>query len=231
MSQYLRVFSSSVGTKFLVALTGIILVLFVIGHMLGNLQIFLGPEAINSYAAFLKSKPGPLWAARFGLLAALVIHVWGITRLTLTNRAARPIGYHISKTVQSTLSSRTMVMSGLVLLAFVICHLLHFTLGMTHPEHFQLRDSLGRHDVYSMTILGFQQPFVSVSYILAMGLLGLHLDHGIASAFQTTGCGRANLRPLLERLGRGVAVIVVVGNIAIPVTTLLGLIEPARRAW
>ena len=230
MKGYLRGLSSTVGIKFLVAVTGLIWVLFVTVHMLGNLQIYLGPEAINSYAAFLKSNPGPLWVARFGLLAALIIHVWGITKLSLANRKARPTPYAVKKTVRSTFSSRTMVMSGLVLLSFVIYHLLHFTMGVTHPEHFHLEDAVGRHDVYSMTVLGFQQPIVSIAYIVATVLLGMHLSHGVASLFQTMGLSRPWIAPLIERLGLVVTVIVVIGNVMIPLSALFGLIEPAQGA-
>ncbi len=230
MKGYPQGLSSTVGIKFLVAVTGLIWVLFVTIHMLGNLQIYLGPEAINSYAAFLKSNPGPLWAARFGLLAALIVHVWGIMKLSLANRKARPTPYAVKKTVRSTFSSRTMVMSGLVLLSFVIYHLLHFTLGVTHPEHFRLEDAVGRHDVYSMTVLGFQQPLVSIAYIVATLLLGLHLSHGISSLFQTMGLSRPWIAPLIERLGLVVTVIVVIGNVMIPLSALFGLIEPTQGA-
>lgn len=219
---------STIGTKTVVAVTGVMLVLFVVGHMLGNLQIYLGPDAINSYAEFLKSKPGPLWGARLGLLAALLLHIGGIMKLTLANRSARPVAYAQQKPVQSTLASRTMLLSGAVLFAFIVFHLLHFTVGVTHPEHFQLRDALGRHDVYSMTILGFQQPLVSLSYIVAMGLLGMHLGHGVASLFQTTGLRNPQFLPLIELIGRVAAVIVVLGNISIPLAALLGLIEPTQ---
>ena len=219
---------STIGTKTIVAVTGVLLVLFVVGHMLGNLQIYLGPDAINSYAEFLKSKPGPLWAARLGLLAALLLHIGGIMKLTLANRRARPVAYAQQKPVQSTVASRTMLLSGAILFAFVVFHLLHFTVGVTHPEHFQLRDALGRHDVYSMTILGFQQPLVSLSYIITMGLLGMHLGHGVASLFQTTGLRNPQFLPLIELIGRVVAVIIVLGNISIPLAALLGLIEPTQ---
>lgn len=230
MSDYWRGLSSTVGTKFLVALTGAMLVAFVIGHMLGNLQIYLGPEAINSYAVFLKSKPGLLWSARLGLLAALIIHIWGIARLSLRNQEARPESYALKKAVASTFSSRTMVLSGAVLLAFIVYHLLHFTIGATNPEQFHLIDELGRHDVYSMTILGFQQPLVAISYILAMGILGLHLGHGIASIFHSMGWSRPKTAPLFDLAGRLVALLLVIGNISIPISALLGWIEPTQGA-
>ncbi len=219
---------STIGTKLVVAVTGVLLVLFVIGHMLGNLQIYLGPEAVNSYAAFLKSKPGPLWGIRLGLLAVFLLHIGGIIRLTLANKRARSTAYAMKKPVQSTLASRTMVYSGAALLAFVVYHLLHFTIGVTHPEYSHLTDSAGRHDVYSMIILGFQQPLVSISYIFAMGLLGMHLGHGVASIFQSTGWRRPQLVPMIEVFGRIVAVVIVLGNISIPLAALLGWISPTQ---
>ena len=230
MSDYWRGLSSTVGTKFLVALTGVLLAAFVIGHMLGNLQIYLGPEAINSYAVFLKSKPGLLWAARLGLLAALIIHIWGISRLSLRNQEARPESYALKRAVASSFSSRTMLLSGAVLLAFIVYHLLHFTIGATNPQQFRLIDELGRHDVYSMTILGFQQPLVAISYILAMGILGLHLAHGIASIFHSMGWSRPKTAPLIELAGRLVALLLVIGNISIPISALLGWIQPTQGA-
>jgi succinate dehydrogenase / fumarate reductase cytochrome b subunit len=230
MSDYWRGLSSTVGTKFLVALTGALLVAFVIGHMLGNLQIYLGPEAINSYAVFLKSKPGLLWGARLGLLAAVIIHIWGISRLSLRNQEARPESYALKRAVASSFSSRTMLLSGAVLLAFIVYHLLHFTIGATNPQQFRLIDELGRHDVYSMTILGFQQPLVAISYILAMGILGLHLAHGVASIFHSMGWSRPKTAPLIELAGRLVALLLVIGNISIPISALLGWIQPTQGA-
>jgi succinate dehydrogenase / fumarate reductase cytochrome b subunit len=228
MNDYLRGLTSTVGTKFLVAATGVILVVFVVGHLLGNLQVYIGPEAVNSYAAFLKSKPALLWAARLGLLAALLIHIWGITRLTLLNREARPQAYALRKPVASTFSSRTMALSGIGLLAFVIYHLLHFTVGAAHPGFFRLTDELGRHDVYSMTVLSFQQPLISFFYIAAMGILGLHLSHGIASTFHTLGWSRPKTAPLIELFGLTLALLLVIGNISIPVSALIGLIQPTQ---
>lgn len=230
MSQQWRGLTSTVGTKFLVALTGVILVGFVIGHLLGNLQIYMGPDALNSYAVFLKARPGLLWAARLGLLAALIVHIWGITRLTLRNQEARPDAYAMKKPVASTFSSRTMVVSGVILLLFIIYHLLHFTIGVTNPDHFHLVDELGRHDVYSMTILGFQQPLIAITYILAMGILGLHLTHGIASTFQTMGWTRPKTAPMIGLIGRILALVIVIGNILMPLSALLGWIQPTQGA-
>ena len=231
MTAIRRALASTVGIKYLVAVSGAILVLFVFGHMLGNLQIYLGPDALNSYAAAIKSTGGLLWIARCGLLAALVVHVWGIATLSLRNRAARSQKYAQKRPLASTFASRSMLLTGLVLLAFVVYHLLHFTIGVTHPEQFQLYDGKGRHDVYPMVILGFQEPPVALSYIVAMALLGLHLGHGIGSAFRSAGLSGPRVRGRLEGLGRLVAVIVVIGNISIPLACLLGGLQPISEVF
>jgi succinate dehydrogenase / fumarate reductase cytochrome b subunit len=121
-----------------------------------------------------------------------------------------------------------MVLTGAFLLAFIVYHLLQFTLGVTDPEQFHLIDELGRHDVYSMTILGFQQPLVAISYIVAMGILGLHLTHGIASIFHSMGWSRPKTATMIELTGRIVALLVVIGNMSIPISALLGWIQPTQ---
>lgn len=226
MSAVCRAVTSTVGIKYLVAISGALLVAFVFGHMLGNLQIYLGPEALNSYAASIKSMGPLLWVARIGLLAALATHVWGIATLWRRNRSARTQPYGKSRPIVSTLASRNMLLTGLILLAFVVYHLLHFTAGVTHPDQFQLYDGQGRHDVYSMVVLGFRDPLVAGSYILAMALLGLHLSHGVGSAFRSAGLSGPRFRALLEGCGRVLAVVVVIGNISIPLACLLGLVQP-----
>ncbi len=226
-----RALMSTVGTKYLVAGSGAILVTFVFVHMLGNLQIFLGADALNSYAAMIKSAGALLWAARFGLLLALAVHVWGVATLSLRNRAARRHAYRLKRPLLSTFASRHMLLTGLVLLAFVIYHLMHLTVGVAFPEHFALYDSLGRHDVYSMVVLGFREPPVALSYVVAMVLLGLHLGHGVGSAFRSAGLSGPRLRSTFEGLGRLVALVVVAGNISIPVVCLLGWIQPISEVF
>ncbi len=221
-----RALTSTVGTKYLVAGSGAILVAFVFFHMLGNLQIYLGPDALNSYAEMLKNAGALIWIARLGLLGALAIHIWGIATLSLRNKAARPEPYQVKRPLLSTYASRHMLLTGLVLLAFVAYHLMHFTLGVTHPDQFALFDSDGRHDVYSMVVLGFREPAVAISYILAMALLGLHLGHGVGSAFRSAGLSGPRFRSTVEGCGRLLAVVVVAGNISIPLFCLLGLIQP-----
>lgn len=219
-------FASTVGCKVVVAVSGALLVGFALQHMLGNLQIYLGANVFNGYAASLKSLGPLLWVARLALLAAVVVHLVGTVKLTIRNRAARPQGYAMQSPIVSTFASRSMLLSGGILAAFIIYHLLHFTIGVTHPEYFQMRDALGRHDVYSMVILGFREPLVSLFYIVAMGLLGMHLGHGVPSLFQTAGWSGHSRRAAIEGFGRLLAVIIVVGNISIPLACLFDWLQP-----
>ncbi len=228
MKQTARSLPTSVQLKFVVGATGALLALFVLGHLAGNLQIFLGPDAINSYAATLKGMPGPLWIARLTLLAAVCLHIWGIFKLRARNQAARPIGYADKKPLVSTVFSRTMFPSGLVILAFVVYHLAHFTLGWTNPDLYALLDDRGRPDVFSMMVLSFQNPLIAGTYFIAMGFLGMHLAHGVASSFQTAGLRKRQWKPYLDGIGRLFALIIVIGNVAIPLACLLGFIEPMQ---
>ncbi len=228
MSGPSKALSSTLGTKAMVAVTGALLAFFVLGHMAGNLQIFLGQDAVNSYAAGLKAMPGPLWAARLGLLAALILHIVGNVKLRARNQAARPQAYAVQKPIDSTLYSRTMLLSGMVLLAFIFYHLAHLTLGLIHPEYFALTDAEGRHDVFSMTVLGFQEPLVATAYLVAMALLFMHLAHGVASLFQTFGLRAMQWRQAIDLGGRLFAIVVVLGNVAMVVACLAGLIQPAQ---
>ena len=224
MKWLLRGLSSSVGTKQLMALTGVALLLFVLAHMLGNLQIFLGQEAYNAYAAKLKGLGPVLWVLRGGLLGVFLLHVGCALCLTRRNRAARPVPYAVQEPLASTYASRTMLMSGLVVAAFVVYHLLHFTLGVTDPDAYHLVDAAGRHDVYSMFVLGFQQVPVALAYVGAMVLLGLHLAHGIPSLFQTVGWNAPRYRGLTTLVGRGLAALIVLGNVAMPLAVLFGAV-------
>ena len=221
----------SVGKKTLVAATGILLSLFLVAHMSGNLLMFVGPDAINAYAEGLRHllKVGDfslgLWLARSGLLFFFSLHVVLAAQLTRQNRAARPIAYEYSNTVQASVASRTMIYTGLLLFFFLLYHLLHFTIGTTHPQHFQARDHLMRHDVYTMVILGFREPAIFVSYVLAMTMLGFHLYHGIASLFQTLGWVKQSGYGLLRKIGAGLSVLLVLGFLSVPVSILLRIIR------
>lgn len=220
MNWLVRGLRSSVGTKYLMAISGVALLLFVIAHMAGNLLVFAGQDALNEYAAGIKGLGPLLWVMRAGLLGIALLHVACAARLTLQNRAARPVAYEQLQPLRSTYASRTMVMSGVIILAFVAFHLLHFTLGATHPEHFALQDAQGRHDVYSMVLLGFRQVPVAIAYVVAMVLLGLHLSHGIASLFQTVGWTAPKYRAFTTWTGRGIAALIVLGNCAMPLAAL-----------
>jgi succinate dehydrogenase / fumarate reductase cytochrome b subunit len=216
MNWWQRLYGASVGKKVLMAVSGIFFFLFVIVHMLGNLQVYLGPKALNAYAAFLHSAPALLWTARIILLVLLLLHLLSYVQLWLQKRRARPIPYAYGRTnVSGTVSSRTMYWTGPILLAFIIFHLLHFTTGHVHPNF--------TNDVYANFIVGFRQVPVSIFYIVAMGALGYHLMHGAWSLFQTLG-----LRPVLDRPLKGVTLgltgIVVLGNISMPVAVMAGLI-------
>lgn len=184
-------FQSSIGKKLLMALTGLVLFGFVTGHLIGNLQIFLPPEKINNYGHMLESLGGALWLIRLFLLACVVIHVWFAIQLTLENRAARPAGYGVDHTNRATLASRIMERTGLVVLAFLVFHLAHFTVRAGHPEWsehtYRLASGTAVRDVYTMVVEGFSHVGVSVFYIIAVGLLSYHLSHGIVSMIQTLG--------------------------------------------
>lgn len=230
------VVTSSVGGKLLVALTGLSLVVFVIFHMIGNLKIFQGPDAINAYAYFLKHDLGVLlWVARAGLLGVFVLHLVLAIRLQLRSRAARPIGYHRPGTVQATFASRTMISTGIVVGLFVAYHLAHFTFGWIHTatdasgrpvNYLDLKDDRGRHDVYSMVVAGFRNPVIAGLYSAAQLALFVHLLHGIQSVFQTLGLKNRRFAGCIWWLGFLLAVSVLAGNLAIIAAVNMGWVSP-----
>ncbi len=214
----------SVGKKVLMAVSGLMAFGFVTGHMAGNLQIFAGQEQLNHYAETLQQLGPALWVIRACMLAAFVVHIYMGVLLKLENYASRPIRYHERNTVKATLASRTMIWTGLTVLAFVAYHLLHYTVRITNPEYQSMIDSLGRPDVYSMVIHGFQNYFVSGFYILAVGLLCFHLSHAIASMFQTVGWTTPSSLKKLEFLGNVFSALLFLGYIAIPVSVMAGVL-------
>ncbi len=225
MSKLKTLYQSSLGKKYIMALTGLGLFAFVIIHMLGNLQIFLGPDPINSYAEFLKSKPALLWTARIGLLAIAALHITSAIQLIMINRRARPVDYSTDKIVAASFAARTIIVSGLIILMFVIYHLLHFTFGAVDPKFLRYEDYLGRHDVYRMMVEGFSNPFASAFYIVSMGLLCLHLTHGVSSTFQSLGLKSRAYVAAIDRLASISAGVIFLGNCAIPVAVLAGLVK------
>ncbi|HEY2625776.1 MAG TPA: succinate dehydrogenase cytochrome b subunit [Candidatus Udaeobacter sp.] len=223
-------YRSSVGKKMIVAVTGVILILFVVGHLLGNLQIFLGPDWINGYSQHLRDLGPLLWAIRIFLLAAVTIHIYATIQLAIENRRARPEPYIDKEHVKATFASRHMVMSGLIVLAFIIYHIAHFTVRVTDPRFALLKaDPLNHYDVYSMMVYGFQSYLVSSFYVLGLFLLALHLSHGSSSFFQSLGLNDKKLTPRLALGGRIFAWLLFAGYTSIPIAILLGLIKPAQQ--
>jgi succinate dehydrogenase / fumarate reductase, cytochrome b subunit len=230
---YYAIFQSSVGSKFLVALTGIGLTGFVIAHMLGNLQIFAGADKINRYAKFLKDLGPGLWAARIGLLILLIVHMFFSIRLQKRAAKARPIPYVHEDTIQASVASRYMLQTGLVIFVFLLFHLAHYTFGWighatinNQPvSYLELHDPVsGLHDVYAMTILGFRNPLIAILYIVAQIILAMHLSHGVSSVFQTLGANGPRWQPAIRILGWAVALIVGLGNIVIVVAVWAGAV-------
>jgi succinate dehydrogenase / fumarate reductase cytochrome b subunit len=220
-----RIWRSSLGKKYVMAVTGLGLFIYVIAHMLGNLQIYFGPDKINTYAQFLKSTPAVLWSVRLGLFAAVVLHITAGVQLALANRRARPETYATRKVVASTLANRTILWSGLIILAFIIFHLAHFTLGFVNPQYLHYRDAAGRHDVYRMLIEGFSNPYVSAFYIISMGLLMLHVRHGVSSLFQSLGLRSKKSFVFFDRLAKTSALLIFLGNCSIPIAILAKVIK------
>ena len=214
----------------IVAVTGVILIVFVIGHLLGNLQIFLGPEWINAYSQHLRDLGPLLWLIRILLLITVVLHIYFTILLAIENRRARPEKYRDRSYVKANWASRHMVVSGLVVLAFIIFHLLHFTARKFNPQFPLLKlDPLNRYDVYSMMVYGFQNIYVSSFYILGLFLLTLHLTHGSSSFFQSLGLNNQRLTPRLAIGGRIFAWLLFIGYSSIPISVLLGFIQPAQQ--
>jgi succinate dehydrogenase / fumarate reductase, cytochrome b subunit len=225
MNILLRLFTSSLGKKFLMALTGAGLLFFVIGHLIGNLQIFLGPESINRYGHFLQTTPEILWPSRIGLLAFVIIHIWTSISLTIENRAARGTSYEMKKLVAASTASRTMIWSGLIIFVFVCFHLAHYTLLVVHPEFRNLQDAQGQHDIYQMMVLGFSNCWVSGFYVLGIGLLCIHLSHGTSAMFQSLGLKNAAYAGLIDRLAKIIAILIFLGYISIPIAVLAGVVK------
>ncbi len=214
----------------IVAITGIILILFVIGHLLGNLQIFLGPDWINGYSQHLRDLGPILWIIRIFLLTTVIVHIYVTIRLAIDNRRARPEAYVDKEHVKATFASRHMVMSGLIVLAFIIYHIAHFTVRVTDRRFALLKgDPLNHYDVYSMMVYGFQNIYVSSFYVLGLFLLALHLSHGSSSFFQSLGLNNKTLTPHLAFGGRVFAWLLFLGYTSIPIAVLLGLVKPAQQ--
>ena len=249
MKALVSFYRSSIGKKIIVSVTGIFLVLFVIGHMAGNLQIFLGPDWINAYAYKLHDMGALLWLIRLALLGIVALHIICTIQLTLENRRARPERYAVSSPTKSTIYSRTMVWSGIIVLLFIGFHLMHFTVrtvpgheyggevikfadGTTAPTYIELDKKWGvtlqdaepheGHNTFAMMVAGFSYWYISAFYIFSMGLLFMHLSHGVASIPQTLGIRNEHWARGLSIGGRVVSWLVFAGFISIPIAVLLG---------
>ena len=220
MNLALRIWRSSLGKKFLMAVTGVILFGFVIGHLIGNLQIFIpdGGAAIDAYGKFLQTSKALLWTSRIGLLAAVLLHIVCAIALTKQNREARPEPYRFKDYREAGYAARTMMISGPLLALFVIYHLGHFTTGHFHPqfEHLKVHDNM---------IAGFRVWWAAVAYIVAMVLLGTHLFHGGWSMFQSMGVNHPKWTPILKKGAAIAAVLITLGYVSIPLAIWAGIVK------
>jgi succinate dehydrogenase / fumarate reductase cytochrome b subunit len=224
MSWIVEFFRSAMGKKAVMAVTGVMLFGFVLVHMIGNLKLYFGPEKINAYAEGLRELGAPvlshgdaLWIARLGLLAAVGLHIYSAVSLTLVNRRARTQGYARKSPQAATYASRTMRYGGLLILAFVIYHLMHFTWGNVHGDFVP-------GDVYHNVVSGFQNPLISGFYILTQLALGLHLYHGLWSMLQTLGLSGPRLNGIRKPFAAAFATIIVIGNVSLPLSVLAGFV-------
>ena len=217
-------YQSSIGKKIVVGLTALILILYVLGHLIGNLQIYMGQNQINAYAKLLHDLGPILWAVRAVLLAAFVTHIVATIQLAHENRLAKPQTMRPRlPTIDARIANE--IISGLIVLCFVIYHLLQFTLHVTDPEFRNLRDSLGRPNVYRMLILGFRHPLVSLFYVLALFLLASHLSHGFESVTQTLGIDNRKISRFVSAGGQTLTWLIFAGYVSIPATILVGIIR------
>ncbi len=236
MNWLIELYRTHLFKKFVMAVTGLMLFGFVAAHMAGNLKLYLGAYedgphrgeyAIDVYAEGLREIGAPilgpgqaLWIARFGLLAAVALHIWSASQLTVSNYRARPVSYRKESHLASTYASRTMRWGGVILLLFVIYHLLHLTLGATavHPD---FRPG----EVYHNVVAGFSNPLVSAFYVVAQLALGFHLFHGLWSLFQSLGLAGPRFNAFRRQFAAVFAVAITTGNISFPVAVLTGLIQ------
>ena len=223
MSWFARYTRSAIGAKQIMAVTGLLLLLFAIFHMLGHLQVFGGQSMYNHYADFLQRLWEVKWPVRVGLLVLLIVHVVSGLALTARNRAARPVGYQVYRPRTSTVASRAMAVSGIIVLAFLIFHIFHFTVGVVSPADYHRMDATGLHDTYSMYVHAFQNPGIYAAYLVGILLLSLHLGHGASSWLQSLGWRHAKYPT--DKIGPIVAWGLFVGYMLPPTACLLGIIH------
>jgi succinate dehydrogenase / fumarate reductase cytochrome b subunit len=218
-------FQTSLGKKYIMAVTGLGMVGYIVIHLIGNLSIYAGPGAINAYAEKLHQLPPLLWSFRLVLLSLFLAHICTGVILYLENRRARPVGYARKTNVKTSYPSETMIWSGLLLGLFVVYHLLQFTFRVTNPGISHLIDASGRPDVFAMVALSFTRVPISMGYIAAMVILLSHLYHGIQSLFQSLGMNTGKTQPFIEKSGRAVALLLILGFASIPITFLFAIMN------
>jgi succinate dehydrogenase / fumarate reductase cytochrome b subunit len=226
MKRFLALLESTVGLKIVMGLTGIVLFLFVLVHMIGNLQIFMGRTQINEYGNMLKSQPEFLWGARGFLLLCVALHIWSAITLTFRNNAARPRQYAEVRYVKASLASRSMIWTGLIALGFLVVHLLHFTVGLVLPQYFDFEDMAHHHDVYRMMISAFQIPWVVIFYIVGVACICWHLSHGVNAMFRSLGWTNMAYGPLQAKFARYISLLIFLGFASIPLAVLFGYGAP-----
>jgi succinate dehydrogenase / fumarate reductase cytochrome b subunit len=211
-------FSSTLGKKWLMAVTGIILFGFVVGHMLGNLQIYLGQEQLDHYAELLQANKPFLWAFRSVLLFCVSVHIWAAVVIWLRNRSARPVKYKMFRPPGLDYAARTMVWSGPIIALFIIYHLLDFTVGVANPDFI-------KGEVYHNLIASFSNPGIALVYVAANLLLAFHLYHGLWSLFQTFGWDHPRFGWIRRALAIFFSALIGAGNISIPLAVLTGFVH------
>lgn len=228
----LELYSTAVGKKYAMAITGIGLLGFVFFHMIGNLKMYFGPSDLNEYAHFLEKllyplmpKKVTLWILRVGLISMVLIHIHAAYSLTVLNRRARPVGYQSPRDYQiASFASRTMRMTGIVVALFLVWHLLDLTFGVVN-DHVGTKDAEGLKDVYGSVVSSFERVPVSIFYILANLALGTHLFHGVWSLFQSMGWNNPRFNKWRRAVAIGVSSIIVVGNVSFPIAVMTGIVN------
>jgi succinate dehydrogenase / fumarate reductase cytochrome b subunit len=222
-SSYRQLWGSTVGLKVAMAVTGLLLLLFVLQHLVGNLKVFAGQDAFNSYADFMQSLGLIKWGVRFGLLAVLAVHVAAALKLRARNAAARPSRYAVLRPRASKWYGRTMMVSGLIVLAYITYHIAHFTGEIVNYQH--LVDAAGRRDIYTNFVRSLSNPLIGGFYILGNVTLAFHLAHGASSMFRTLGLSQGRFKGALEKVGPAMGLVVGTANVAMPLACLLGIIH------
>lgn len=227
MRSFGELWRTTIFQKWVMAVTGIFLVLFLAGHLAGNLLVFLGPDAINEYAVGLRElfHGAAIWVMRAAILLAFVLHIRAGIILAARNRAATASSYSKVERRSSTVASRSMAYTGVLIAVYVLYHLAHFTWGTAHPDVYDVTDAAGRHDVYRMVVASFQQPLLTALYVIAMIVTGLHLNHAISSAFQTLGVSHPRYTPLIRMVGPMLGIVLVLGFISVPLAIMFGMVK------